>query len=267
MTTSLDEQGETEVIQQAWTRKRVKSQRNSVINPDGLQLVIANKGFTSCPTHTERCHLLCVTQFLLLFRKFAGLWAASQNSIINVWIDLLHGISGGWLWGCRAVCCESEVLATFRQRTIAGRCEAIKAWWIDQNPGEMLKKPNSSRSDSEVVLLWATLRTNRASDAKLWVKSNIKEMEIASLSLEQFTRLGLKIRLDVRRSCSLHWLALITWNLTSARKLDEGPRCLRHQSVCATEDSTCPLHFSCFLSWPVLWRWWMLLKSVGTAGH
>lgn len=63
----------------------------------------------------------------------AVLWAVSQNSIINVWIDLLAGISWGWLWGCCTVCCESDVLATFRHtRAITGSSKAFKSCWIDQ---------------------------------------------------------------------------------------------------------------------------------------
>lgn len=74
---------------------------------------------------------LCV--HALASPNLAVLWAVSQNSIINVWMDLLAGISQGWLWGCCTVCCESDVLATFGQtRTITGSSKTFKSCWIDQ---------------------------------------------------------------------------------------------------------------------------------------
>lgn len=107
----------TELLQLVWTDQTRRSQR-----PEESDALISNK------------HLQAVWLNVLappVVRNLAGPWAVSQNSIINVRMDLLTGISRSWLptlWEPCTVCCETFV----QTRTTTDSSKAFKPSWIDQ---------------------------------------------------------------------------------------------------------------------------------------
>lgn len=137
------------LLHSGWMNQETERRKSN--KESALQLLTVNKDLQAVGhTHTQRSSSLtvCVPQLLLWFwtSLVSGL---SQNSIINVWMDLLAIITHGRLWRCCTLCHESGVSVTFGQtRTITGSSKAFKSCWIDRgarwdikycHPGETLR--------------------------------------------------------------------------------------------------------------------------------
>lgn len=129
----------------------------------------------------------------------AGVWAVSQNSIRNVWMDLLASIDRGWLWGCCTVCFESEVLVTFKKtRTITGSSKAFKSCWTDP-----WTRWDEKHAPSDQKLRWHCSALEQI-DSKQSFSENLILWDRA-----------LRLELLIHPQLVLHRSTQITWNLTS----------------------------------------------------